>query len=137
GAQVGNIVSKLQHHGVPALGLFGDMDRKLRKQALDDFRRGRATVLVASDLAARGLDIPGISHIVSLDTGEDPDAYVHRCGRTARAGKRGVMASFGDEAELRRLAKLEKKLGIVVYPKELYGGKLRAPEVGAEPTTER
>jgi superfamily II DNA/RNA helicase len=135
GAQVGNIVSKLQHHGIPALGLFGDMDKKLRKQAMDDFRRGRATVLVASDLAARGLDIPDISHIVSLDTGEDPDAYVHRCGRTARAGKRGVMASFGDEAELRRLAKLEKKLGIVVYPKELYGGKLRAPE--GETTTEQ
>jgi superfamily II DNA/RNA helicase len=127
GAQVGNIVSKLQYHGIPALGLFGDMDRKLRKQAMDDFRRGRAAALVASDLAARGLDIPGISHIVSLDIGEDPDIYVHRCGRTARAGKRGVMASFGDEAELRRLAKLEKKLGIVVYPKELYGGKLMAP----------
>jgi superfamily II DNA/RNA helicase len=128
GAQVGNIVAKLQHHGIPALGLFGDMDRKLRKQAMDDFRRGRSTALVASDLAARGLDIPGITHIVSLDTGEDPDVYVHRCGRTARAGKKGVMASFGDEGEMRRLAKLEKKLGIVVYPKELYGGKLRAPE---------
>jgi superfamily II DNA/RNA helicase len=125
--QVGNIVSQLQYHGVPALGLFGDMDRRVRKQALDDFRRGRSTALVASDLAARGLDIPGISHVISLDTGEDPDVYVHRCGRTARAGKRGVMASFGGEAELRRLAKLEKKLGIVVHPKELYGGKVRAP----------
>jgi superfamily II DNA/RNA helicase len=130
GAQVGNIVSQLQYHGIPALGLFGDMDRKFRKQVMDDFRRGRSTVLVASDLAARGLDIPGISHIVSLDTREDPDAYIHRCGRTARAGKRGVMATFGDEVEMRRLAKLEKKLGIVVYPKELYGGKLCAPEIG-------
>jgi superfamily II DNA/RNA helicase len=124
GAQVGNIVATLQYHGIPALGLFGDMDKKLRKQAMDDFRRGRSTALVASDLAARGLDIPGITHIVSLDTGDDPDVYVHRCGRTARAGKKGVMASFGDEAEMRRLAKLEKKLGIVVYPKELYGGRL-------------
>ncbi|MDR1250115.1 MAG: DEAD/DEAH box helicase [Treponema sp.] len=124
GAQVGNIVSKLQYHGIPALGLFGDMDRKLRKQAMDDFRRGRSTALVASDLAARGLDVPGITHVVSLDTGDDPDVYVHRCGRTARAGKQGVMASFGDEGEMRRLAKLEKKLGIVVYPKELYGGRL-------------
>jgi superfamily II DNA/RNA helicase len=137
GAQVGNIVSKLQRHGIPALGLFGDMGKKLRKQALDDFRRGRSTVLVASDLAARGLDIPGISHIISLDTGEDPDAYVHRCGRTARMGKRGVMASFGDEADLRRLAKLEKKLGIVVYPKELYEGRLRAPDTEFEPVTRR
>jgi superfamily II DNA/RNA helicase len=127
GVQVGNIVSQLQYHGVAALGLFGDMDKKLRKQALEDFRRGRSTALAASDLAARGLDIPDVSHIVSLDTGEDPDIYVHRSGRTARAGKRGIVASFGDEAEMRRLLKLEKKLGIVVYPKELYGGKLRAP----------
>jgi superfamily II DNA/RNA helicase len=132
GAQVGNIVAKLQYHGISALGLFGDMDRKLRKQALDDFRRGRSTALVASDLAARGLDIPGITHIVSLDTGEDPDVYIHRCGRTARAGKKGVMATFGDEVEMRRLAKLEKKLGIVVCPKELYGGKLQAPELEAD-----
>ncbi|GHV80384.1 DEAD/DEAH box helicase [Spirochaetia bacterium] len=129
GAQVGNIVSKLQHHGIPALGLYGDMDKKMRKQAMDDFRRGRAAVLVASDLAARGLDIPDISHIIALDTGEDPDAYIHRAGRTARAGKRGIMATFGDEGEMRRLARLEKKLGIVVYPKELYGGKVCAPEV--------
>jgi superfamily II DNA/RNA helicase len=133
GAQVGNIVSKLQYHGISALGLFGDMDKKLRKQAMDDFRRGRCAALVASDLAARGLDIPGISHIISLDTGEDPDVYVHRCGRTARAGKRGVMASFGDEVEMRRLAKLEKKLGIVVYPKELYGGKLGTPAPPGDP----
>jgi superfamily II DNA/RNA helicase len=129
GAQVGNIVSKLQYHGIPALGLYGDMDKKARKQAMDDFRRGRAPVLVASDLAARGLDIPDISHIIALDTADDPDAYIHRAGRTARAGKRGIMATFGDEGEMRRLAKLEKKLGIVVYPKELYGGKVCAPEV--------
>jgi superfamily II DNA/RNA helicase len=132
GAQVGNIVSKLQYHGIPALGLYGDMDKKTRKQAMDDFRRGRAAVLVASDLAARGLDIPDISHIIALDTGDDPDAYIHRAGRTARAGKRGIMATFGDEGEMRRLARLEKKLGIVVYPKELYGGRVCAPEVESE-----
>ncbi|GHV77962.1 DEAD/DEAH box helicase [Spirochaetia bacterium] len=129
GAQVGNIVSKLQYHGIPALGLYGDMDKRMRKQAMDDFRRGRAAVLVASDLAARGLDIPDISHIIALDTAEDPDAYIHRAGRTARAGKRGIMATFGDEGEMRRLARLEKKLGIVVYPKELYEGKVCAPVI--------
>jgi superfamily II DNA/RNA helicase len=128
GAQVGNIVSKLQYHGISALGLFADMDKKMRKQAMDDFRRGRCSVLVASDLAARGLDIPDISHVVSLDTRDDADAYIHRCGRTARAGKRGVMATFGDEGEMRNLSKLEKKLGIAVYPKELYAGKVQAPE---------
>jgi superfamily II DNA/RNA helicase len=127
GAQVGNIVSKLQYHGISAIGLYGDMDKKARKQAMDDFRRGRAAVLVASDLAARGLDIPDVGYIVSLDTGADPDAYIHRAGRTARAGKRGIMATFGDEAEMRTLSGLEKKLGIIVYPKELYAGKVRPP----------
>jgi superfamily II DNA/RNA helicase len=99
---------------------------------MDDFRRGRSPVLVASDLAARGLDIPDISHIIALDTGSDPDAYIHRAGRTARAGKRGIMATFGDEGELRNLAKLEKKLGIVVYPKELYQGRVCTPEIEPE-----
>ncbi|AEF84612.1 ATP-dependent RNA helicase [Treponema primitia ZAS-2] len=131
-AQVGNIVTKLQHHKIPALGLFGDMDKKMRKQAMDDFRSGRALVLVASDLAARGLDIPDLTHIIALDTGEDPDAYIHRAGRTARAGKRGVMATIGDEGDLRNLSKLEKKLGIAVYPKELYGGKVCVPEADEE-----
>ncbi|MFP3041574.1 DEAD/DEAH box helicase [Treponema primitia] len=127
GAQVGNIVSKLQYHGIPALGLYGDMDKKMRKQAMDDFRHGRSSVLVASDLAARGLDIPDVTHIIALDTLHDPDAYIHRAGRTARAGKQGIMATFGDEGEMRTLVKLEKKLGIVVYPKELYAGKVQAP----------
>ncbi|WP_010258238.1 DEAD/DEAH box helicase [Treponema primitia] len=126
-AQVGNIVSKLQYHGIPALGLYGDMDKKMRKQAMDDFRRGRSSVLVASDLAARGLDIPDVTHIIALDTLQDPDAYIHRAGRTARAGKQGIMATFGDEGEMRNLVKLEKKLGIIVYPKELYAGKVQAP----------
>jgi superfamily II DNA/RNA helicase len=133
GDQAGNIISKLRYHGINAIGLYGDMDKKARKQAMDDFRRGRSAVLVASDLAARGLDIPDVSHIISLDTGDDPDAYVHRAGRTARAGKRGIMVTFGDEAEMRALSRLEKKLGITVYPKELYGGKVRVPAPPYEP----
>jgi superfamily II DNA/RNA helicase len=132
GAQVGNIVSKLQYHKISALGLYGDMDKRSRKQAMDDFRQGRATVLVASDLAARGLDIPDITHIVALDIADDPDAYIHRAGRTARAGKRGIMATIGDEGDLRNLSRLEKKLGITVYPKDLYGGRVCVPEAGEE-----
>jgi superfamily II DNA/RNA helicase len=128
GREVGGITAKLQHYKLAAGGLWGDMDKKLRKQALDDFRSGRVRFLVTSDLAARGLDIRGISHVIALDLGDDPDAYVHRAGRTARAGKRGVMVTIGDEAELRRLSALEKRLGIIVYPKELYGGRIGPPE---------
>ena len=128
GGQVGNILGQLRHHDVNATGIYGAMDKVDRKKAIDDFRTGRATVLVTSDLSARGLDIPDVSHVVALDVPETPEAYAHRAGRTARAGKRGVMATFGDELELPRLAALEKKLEIVVYPKALYAGKIVSPE---------
>ncbi|MDR0586795.1 MAG: DEAD/DEAH box helicase [Treponema sp.] len=125
--QVGRIVSRLQFRHLAAAGLWGDMDKKDRKAAIDGFRKGNITILVSSDLAARGLDIEGVSHIVALDIPEGEETYIHRAGRTARAGRRGIMASFGDEAELRRLARIEKKLGIAVFPKELYGGRVCAP----------
>jgi superfamily II DNA/RNA helicase len=125
---VGKIAAALQYHHISALGLCSDMDKKSRKQAVDGFRSGKISVLVASDLAARGLDIADLSHVVALDVPGDGEAYIHRAGRTGRAGKRGVMASIGDEAEMRRLAILEKKLNITVHPKELYGGKVCSPE---------
>jgi superfamily II DNA/RNA helicase len=127
GAQVGNIVAQLQYHHIAAEGLYRDMDKQKRKRALDTFRAGRIRILVSSDLSARGLDIPGVSHVITLDTGEDPETYQHRAGRTGRAGRQGIMVSIGDEEELRRLAVLEKKLGIIVYPKVLYGGKVLDP----------
>jgi len=123
----GKTASILQRRKIAVAALFGGMDKKDRKEAMERFRSGKAAVLVSSDLSARGLDIPGISHVIALDVNEDKDAYIHRAGRTARAGKKGVMVSIGDEIEMRRLASLEKKLGIVVYPKELYGGRVREP----------
>jgi superfamily II DNA/RNA helicase len=125
----GKTASVLQRHKIAAAALFGGMDKKERREAMERFRSGKASVLVSSDLAARGLDIPGISHVIALDVSEDRDAYIHRAGRTGRAGKKGTMVSIGDEVEMRRLAALEKKLGIAVYPKELYGGKLCEPEI--------
>jgi superfamily II DNA/RNA helicase len=121
--------SILQRRKIAAAALFSGMDKKERREAMERFRSGKASALVSSDLAARGLDIPGISHVIALDVSEDKDIYIHRAGRTARAGKKGIMVSIGDEIEMRRLAALEKKLGIAVYPKELYGGKVREPEI--------
>lgn len=126
--QAGKIAAELQYHHISAAGLYGDMDKKERKQAADAFRSGKIAVLVSSDLAARGLDIPGISHVIALDVPEDGETYIHRAGRTARAGRRGIMVSIGDESEMRRLAALEKKLKIVVRPKELYQGRVCSPE---------
>ena len=125
GGQVGHIAARLDSFKLPAAGLWGGMEKTGRKRVLDAFRSGEIRFLVSSDLAARGLDIAGISHVIALDVSEDRDVYLHRSGRTARAGKSGIMISIGTGGEMRRLSALEKKLGIIVYPKELSGGKVR------------
>jgi superfamily II DNA/RNA helicase len=130
GGQVGNIVAQLRYHGLTLGGLWSGMNGGDRKRALADFRSGQVPCLVTSDLAARGLDIPGISHVIALDLEGGGEGYLHRAGRTARAGKRGVMVTIGDGEEMRRLERLEKALGITVYPKELYLGRIGAPFEG-------
>ncbi|MDR2795697.1 MAG: DEAD/DEAH box helicase [Spirochaetaceae bacterium] len=127
-ASIQEIVSKLNHHRYGAAGIYSGMGKKERKSALDNFRAGRLPVLVSSDLAARGLDIENITHVVTMGVPEDSGVYLHRAGRTARAGKKGVMLSIGNENDLRRLRRIEKKLSIVVYPKILYKGKICSPD---------
>jgi superfamily II DNA/RNA helicase len=73
------------------------------------------------------LDIPDISHIIQMDFPSDEDFFIHRSGRTARAGKTGINVVIGDEWEMRHYAQLEKKLGITVYPKEIRNGKVVQP----------
>jgi superfamily II DNA/RNA helicase len=124
--QPGIIVSRLQYHHIAAAGLYGDMDKKKRKEAAGAFRSGNVSVLVSSDLAARGLDIPGLTHVIALDVPAEEGPYIHRAGRTGRAGKRGIMITIGDAEEMLRLVRLEKKLGIAVHPKELYRGRVCA-----------
>jgi superfamily II DNA/RNA helicase len=128
GGQVGNIVSQLQFHHLAAGGIWGDMDKRARKDVMEGFRKGSLKIMAATDLACRGLDIDGISHVVALDVPDSAESYLHRAGRTGRAGRRGIMVSMGNEDEMRRLARIEKTLGITVYPKELYGGRVMAPE---------
>ncbi|MDR0670087.1 MAG: DEAD/DEAH box helicase [Treponema sp.] len=125
-----HIVSRLEH--LPAAALYGHMDKKRRRDVIGAFRSGTLRVLVSSDLAARGLDIPGITHVIALDVPPDADLYTHRAGRTGRAGKRGIMVSIGDEVEMRRLALLEKRLGLTVYPKELCRGRIVAAGEGTD-----
>jgi superfamily II DNA/RNA helicase len=129
----GKILSQLQHHHISAAGLFGKINKKpvsgvQRKDALDLFRKGKADVLISTDLAARGLDIPDITHVIALDVPSDGEVYIHRCGRTGRAGKKGIMVTIGDETQMRLLSSLEKKLKICINPKELYEGKVCIPE---------
>jgi superfamily II DNA/RNA helicase len=126
--QPGNIVSQLQYHHINALPLFSGMDKKSRKTAIDAFRGGKLKVLVSSDLACRGLDINGVTHIIALDCSGEDLVYIHRAGRTARAGRRGVMVTIGDELEMNALVRLEKRLGITVYPKILFRGRVAAAD---------
>ena len=132
GDEAGLVLSRLQHHHVPAAGLFGKVNKKpisgqQRKEALDSFRQGKIEALVSTDLAARGLDIPGITHVIALDVPSDSEVYIHRCGRTGRAGKRGTMITIGDETQMHLLALMEKKLKIRVQPKELHYGQICIP----------
>ena len=133
GDEAAIMLSRLQFHHMPAAGLFGKAGKKPlsaqeRKEALESFRSGNTSVLISTDLAARGLDIEGITHVISLDVPNDSEVYIHRCGRTGRAGKSGIMVTIGDETQMRLLAAMEKKLKIKIYPKELHYGQIFAPE---------
>lgn len=128
--QVENIYSKLRFKKVECTALHAKTDKQARKAAIDRFRSGKNKILITSDLAARGLDISGISHVIQMDLPRDSDFFVHRSGRTARAGKTGINVLIGDEYEMRQFALLEKKLGIIVYPKEVRDGKVQSPDIG-------
>lgn len=124
--QVENIASKLKYKGVNCALLHARTKNQERQTMLAHFKSGKTPILVTSDLSSRGLDIPDIEFVVQTDLPGDGDFFVHRAGRTARAGKRGVNVVLGDAYELRALSSLEKKLGIAIQPKELRGGKIAA-----------
>ena len=127
--QVENIYKKLTYKHIDCAALYAKADKQERKSAIDRFRSGKCKILITSDLGARGLDIPDITHIIQMDVPEDDDFFIHRAGRTARAGKNGINVVIGDEFELRRYAALEKKFGLTVYPKQIRNGKVTKPEV--------
>ncbi len=126
--QVEIIVSKLKFKGIECYGLHAKTDKTLRKSTIDRFRSSKIKILVTSDLTSRGMDIPDITHVIQMDLPSNEDFFIHRAGRTARAGKTGINIVIGDEYEMRKYSSLEKKLGLKVYPKILYKGKLVAPD---------
>lgn len=125
--QVENIYAKLKYKKVECACLYAKADKQARKAAIDRFRSGKEHILITSDLGARGLDISGITHVIQMDLPSDSDFFIHRAGRTARAGKKGINVVIGDEYEMNAFAALEKKLGIKVFPKEIRDGKIQAP----------
>ncbi len=103
-----DIVSKsLRAHGYDAAAIHGDLDQSHRTRTLDDFREGRLRFLVASDVAARGLDIPAVSHVFNFDLPSHAEDYVHRIGRTGRAGREGTAISIAVPADEKYLSAIE------------------------------
>ena len=105
------LLKSLHKHGFNAGALHGDMDQTSRMETLDKFRNGEITLLAASDVAARGLDIPDVSHVFNFDLPWQSDDYVHRIGRTGRAGREGTAQSIVTPDELKSFKDIEKMLG--------------------------
>jgi superfamily II DNA/RNA helicase len=109
---VATLARSLQRHGFSAGGLHGDMDQKSRMETLDAFKTDKLMLLVASDVAARGLDIPAVSHVFNFDVPTHAEDYIHRIGRTGRAGRSGIsitLASPSDGKYLDAIVKLIQK----------------------------
>jgi ATP-dependent RNA helicase RhlE len=102
------IVRMLEAAGIPANAIHGNKSQANRERALAQFRSGEVPVLVATDIAARGIDIPGVSHVINYDLPEVPEQYVHRIGRTARAGAEGQAAAFCSPDERGLLRDIER-----------------------------
>ncbi|MBE6044268.1 MAG: DEAD/DEAH box helicase [Clostridium thermopalmarium] len=123
------ITSKLKYHKLKADGIYGSAVKKERQKALEEFKKGKVQLLVASDLAARGLDIKDITHIFNLDLPENPKEYLHRVGRTGRSGKKGRAISIVTKKELALINKYKKIFNIKIEEKDVYKGKIVAPVV--------
>lgn len=116
------IAKDLNHVGIEAAAIHGNKTQNQRQVALNNFKEGNIRVLVATDIAARGIDIDELSHVINYDLPDVPETYVHRIGRTGRAGKEGVAITFCDEEERAMLISIEKVIGksIPVLSEEEY-----------------
>jgi ATP-dependent RNA helicase RhlE len=108
------VVKKLIGAGITAAAIHGNKSQGARTEALASFKAGRIRVLVATDIAARGLDVDGISHVINYDLPVEPEVYIHRIGRTARAGAGGDAVSFCSATERDFLRSIEKLIRIEV-----------------------
>lgn len=104
------LVRQLEQDGVGAAAIHGNKSQNARQAALKDFRKGKVKALVATDIAARGIDIDGLTHVVNFELPNEPESYVHRIGRTARAGASGMAISLCDTDELFYLRDIERTI---------------------------
>ena len=115
------LTTYLKREGIPANAIHGDKAQSHRTRTLDAFREGTAEVLVATDIAARGIDVDGIRMVVNFDVPQDPENYVHRVGRTARAGARGLALTLLSPDEWLMMGDIEKLIG-QIFPREVIPG---------------
>ncbi len=119
---VDDIVDGLLARGYAVDRLHGDMPQTLRERVMDSFRKGNLTVLVATDIAARGLDIDDVDTVVNFELPRDPEDYVHRIGRTARAGRKGRAVSFIGRRDFSLLGRLERFVGVRMQREKVMTG---------------
>jgi superfamily II DNA/RNA helicase len=129
------VYRSLQKHGFSVLALHGDLDQRMRMAALDAFRAGEVQLLVCSDVAARGLDIPDVSHVINYDAPHHAEDYVHRIGRTGRAGKSGQALTLVSRMDQKTIAEIEKLIARKIDWQE--GAQLPAEDEAEAPPRER
>lgn len=126
-ADVAEVVGKLQFVGLSIEALYGEAGKQERARVMNAFRERRFQLLLATDIAARGLDIAGVTHVFHLDPAPNADYYLHRVGRTGRMGRKGTAISIITPKEQFILDKFQKQLGIVIAPKAMYEGRIVDP----------
>ncbi len=112
--------------GIACAAIHGNKSQGARTRALEGFRSGELPVLVATDIAARGIDVDGVTHVVNFDLPNVPETYVHQIGRTARAGAEGIVVSFCDQEERPYLADIERLIKVRIE-------RMDGPELPPEP----
>jgi superfamily II DNA/RNA helicase len=122
------IALKLAHHKIPAADLNAALDKESRKRAMDGFRKAEIRVLIASDIAARGLDIKGVTHVFNFDVPTLSQGYLHRVGRTGRAGEKGLAITLMTEIEARLVRRYQEELGIGMQRVRMREGEVVAVE---------
>nr|WP_216607787.1 ATP-dependent RNA helicase DbpA [Vibrio sp. RE88] len=117
--EVQKVTDELSHRGFSVVELHGDMEQREREQALTMFANKSVSILVATDVAARGLDVDNLDAVFNFELSRDPEVHVHRIGRTGRAGSKGVAFSFYSEKEEYRVARIDEYMDIAISPAEL------------------
>jgi ATP-dependent RNA helicase RhlE len=127
------VAKTLARAGISGAAIHGDRSQSQRQQALDGFKRGKHRILVATDIVARGIDVDGISHVINFDLPNVPEDYVHRIGRTARAGKSGTAFSLLSPEEHDQLRDIEHTIGTVLNCEDHAGFEYTEPRLVPDP----